>query len=126
MRYAAFIFTVFIAMGQLFAATGPDVSAARVLLDKAGVNATVCEMPRVGDGMLAAAPVATIGEPVMAGAAPAVALSRYGQPASGISARAGRRAGRRSARAALIPVAAAPAATHSLFRPWGLPVGAQP
>ncbi len=79
-----------------------------------------------GDGMLAAAPVATIGEPDMAGAAPAVALSRYGQPASGISARAGRRAGRRSARAALIPVAAAPAATHSLFRPWGLPVGAQP
>ena len=55
MRYAAFIFTVFIAMGQLFAATGPDVSAARVLLDKAGVNATVCEMPRVGDGTLAAA-----------------------------------------------------------------------
>lgn len=69
-----------------------------------------------GDAALAPVPPVTSGEPDMSAAVPAPIT------------RAARRTARRGARARLVPpvlpVAAAPA--HSLFRPWGLPLGTQP
>lgn len=63
-----------------------------------------------GDAALAPTPVATTGEPDMSAVAPAPVRQRI----------------TRRARARLVPPAITPVPAHSLFQPWGLPLGTQP
>jgi len=72
------------------------------------------EMP--GDAGHSPLPVATVGEPAIAAAIPAPL------PGSG----APRRMGRHARAVGYAQQAVVPAAAHSMFQPWGLPVAAQP
>ena len=55
MKYLSYIFVMLLSASIALADNNPANTLAKMLLEKAGVRATICEMPRVGDGRLAAA-----------------------------------------------------------------------
>ena len=61
MNRLASSFIVLLCSTVTFAADATSDGLAKALLAKAGIRATLCEMPRVGDGTLAAALAGNVG-----------------------------------------------------------------